>query len=112
MVTEPPNGLKLNMRATYAKITERTLSDCPHPGYRPLTYVLAFFHAVAQERRKYGKLGWNVSYDFNETDFRISHLLINTYLTKADEQGETKIPWNSLKYLIGEVSIVCLSVFC
>ena len=102
VVTEPPNGLKLNMRATYAKITERTLGDCPHPGYRPLTYVLAFFHAVAQERRKYGKMGWNVSYDFNETDFRISHLLINTYLTKAHENGDDALPWGTLRYLIGE----------
>ena len=102
VVTEPPNGLKLNMRATYAKITERTLSDCPHPGYRPLTYVLAFFHAVAQERRKYGKMGWNVSYDFNETDFRISHMLINTYLTKAHNNGDDTLPWGTLRYLIGE----------
>ena len=32
--------------------------------------------------------------------------ILNTYLTKAVEQGETKIPWNSLKYLIGEVSFL------
>ena len=102
VVTEPPNGLKLNMRATYAKITEQTLADCPHPGYRPLTYVLAFFHAIVQERRKYGKLGWNVAYDFNETDFRISHLLINTYLTKAHDNGDDVLPWGTLRYLIGE----------
>lgn len=38
-----------------------------------------------QERRKYGKLGWNVAYDFNETDHRISMALISTYLSKAYE---------------------------
>ena len=64
--------------------------------------MLAFFHAVVQERRKYGKLGWNVSYDFNETDFRISHLLINTYLTKAHDNGDDTLPWGTLRYLIGE----------
>ena len=52
-------------------------------GYADLVWTLAFFHAVVQERRKYGKLGWNVPYDFNETDFRISLSLVATYLTKA-----------------------------
>lgn len=79
------------------------LSDCPHPAFPPLVYVLAFFHAVVQERRKYGKIGWNINYDFNESDFRVSMQLLNTYLTKAFNQGDVKIPWESLKYLVGEV---------
>lgn len=29
--------------------------------------------------------------------------ILKTYLTKAHNQGETNIPWGSLKYLIGEV---------
>lgn len=66
---------------------------------------------AAQERRKYGKLGWNVPYDFNETDFRISLVLINTYLNKAIAgaaggvpamAGGEPIPWATLSYLIGE----------
>lgn len=72
VVTEPPNGLKLNMRATYSKISHETLTACPHPAFCSLVYVLAFFHAVVQERRKYGKIGWNVTYDFNESDFLVS----------------------------------------
>uniref|UniRef100_A0A8B9JE38 Dynein axonemal heavy chain 10 n=1 Tax=Astyanax mexicanus TaxID=7994 RepID=A0A8B9JE38_ASTMX len=103
VVTEPPNGLKLNMRATYFKIQLETLMSCPHPAYRSLVYVLAFFHAVVQERRKYGKIGWNVPYDFNESDFLVCMEILNTYLTKAHNQGEGSIPWGSLKYLIGEV---------
>lgn len=55
-----------------------------------------------QERRKYGKLGWNVAYDFNETDFRISMALIGTYLTKAYDNKDDMIPWGTLRYLIGE----------
>uniref|UniRef100_A0A3P9QDZ9 Dynein heavy chain region D6 P-loop domain-containing protein n=1 Tax=Poecilia reticulata TaxID=8081 RepID=A0A3P9QDZ9_POERE len=72
VVTEPPNGLKLNMRATYSKISHDSLSACDHPVFKSLVYVLAFFHAVVQERRKYGKIGWNVSYDFSESDFFVS----------------------------------------
>lgn len=71
VVTEPPNGLKLNMRATYFKISNEMLEHCPHPAFKPLVYVLAFFHAVVQERRKFGKIGWNVYYDFNESDFQV-----------------------------------------
>lgn len=74
VVTEPPNGLKLNMRATYSKISQETLSKCPHPAFCSVVYVLAFFHAVVQERRKYGKIGWNVPYDFNESDFFVSSM--------------------------------------
>ncbi|NXA03996.1 DYH10 protein, partial [Sapayoa aenigma] len=103
VVTEPPNGLKLNMRATYFKIPQEALEQCPHPAFKSLVYVLAFFHAVVQERRKFGKVGWNVPYDFNESDFQVCMEILNTYLTKAFEQNDDQIPWSSLKYLIGEV---------
>ncbi|XP_058137242.1 dynein axonemal heavy chain 10 [Dasypus novemcinctus] len=103
VVTEPPNGLKLNMRATYFKIAPEALEQCPHPAFKSLVYVLAFFHAVVQERRKFGKIGWNVYYDFNESDFQVCMEILNTYLTKAFQQNDPRIPWASLKYLIGEV---------
>jgi len=104
VVTEPPNGLKLNMRQSYSKVEEDDLASCPHKRFRPLVYVLGFFHAVVQERRKYGRIGWNVAYDFNESDFRISLSIMNTYLTKAfDRDGMNgPIPWDTFKYLIGE----------
>merc|ERR1712093_854092 len=90
VVTEPPNGLKLNMRQSYSKVEEEDLASCPHKRFRPLVYVLAFFHAVVQERRKYGRIGWNVAYDFNESDFSSCMLVIKTYLTKSHEnEAET-----------------------
>ncbi|KAH8417458.1 hypothetical protein KR222_000260 [Zaprionus bogoriensis] len=100
VVTEPPNGLKLNLRSTYFKVRQDRLEACSHRAYRSLIYVLAFFHAVVQERRKYDKLGWNIAYDFNDTDFEVCTEILRNYLSRC---AEDKIPWNSLKYLIGEV---------
>ncbi|XP_011639724.2 dynein heavy chain 10, axonemal [Pogonomyrmex barbatus] len=103
VVTEPPSGLKLNLQNTYFKMRPQLLESCPHPLYKHLIYVLAFYHAVIQERRKYDKIGWNVQYDFNESDFNVCISILDTYLTKALATKESSVPWNSLKYLIGEV---------
>ena len=103
VVTEPPNGLKLNMLASYSKVSEEAINACPHPAFKPCVFVLAFFHAVVQERRKYGKVGWNVKYDFNDSDFSVSMRLLENYLSKAHNDGNPQIPWDTLRYLVGEV---------
>merc|ERR1719311_156871 len=83
VVTEPPEGLKLNMKQSYAKISDADLESCDHTSFRPLMYVLGFFHAVVQDRRKFGRIGWNVAYDFNESDMLVSARLLLMYLQKA-----------------------------
>ena len=108
VVTEPPNGLKLNMLASYSKVSDEVLNACPHEAFKPCVFVLAFFHAVVQERRKYGKVGWNVKYDFNDSDFSVSLRLLDTYLEKANDDPAAQrrrgqIPWDTLRYLVGEV---------
>jgi dynein heavy chain len=48
VVTEPPNGLKLNLRTTYSRMNASNLTECRHTTFKSLVYVLAFFHAVVQ----------------------------------------------------------------
>lgn len=48
VVTEPPNGLKLNLRSTYFKMRQQTLDACSHPNFKSVVYVLSFFHGVVQ----------------------------------------------------------------
>ncbi|CAD7085089.1 unnamed protein product [Hermetia illucens] len=103
IVTEPPNGLKLNLRSTFFKLRQANLDACIHKSFKPLIFGLAFFHAVVQERRKYDKLGWNICYDFNESDFEVCMQILQTYLNKSLGSKVKRIPWGSLKYLIGEV---------
>jgi dynein heavy chain len=101
VVTEPPEGVRLNLRQTYTKVTDSELDKCDHWSIRPLMFVLGFFHAIVQDRRKFGRIGFNVAYDFNESDFKVSARLLDLYLQKSFNSKEV-IPWETIRYLIGE----------
>ncbi|UJR10037.1 hypothetical protein I4U23_014260 [Adineta vaga] len=103
VVIEPPSTLKLNLRSTFVNLNLQVFSESDHPAYPCMIFILAFFHAVILDRRKYNKIGWSCIYDFNETDFRVSVDILKVYLNMNLERGQLDIPWTTLRYLIGEV---------
>lgn len=100
MTTEPPKGLKANLKRLYNLVTEEQFSLCKAKDkYRKLLFSLCYFHAILLERKKFQQLGFNVVYSFNDSDFDVSENLLSIYL---DEYPET--PWDALKYLISGVN--------
>lgn len=78
MTNEAPKGLRLNMIRSFNSdplIDDEFMASPPGGDdidkfwFRGV-FALAFFHAVVQERRDFGPLGWNIPYEFNESDLK------------------------------------------
>ena len=100
MTKEPPRGLRANLKTTFLKLSDERLSATNKPAeYRKLLFGLCFFHALIIERKKFGPLGWNVGYEFNETDLDICISQLELYVNAYDD-----IPYAVLSQLTSVVN--------
>lgn len=100
MTTEPPRGIKANMKRLYSNINIQGFETCKEPTkYKKLLFALCFFHTILLERKKFQQLGWNVVYSFNDADFEVSEVLLLLYLNEYEET-----PFGALKYIIAGVN--------
>jgi dynein heavy chain len=105
MTNEPPKGLRANLRSAYYKLDNSKLDMTSRPDvYKRLLFALCFFHASVQERRKFGPLGWNVPYEFNETDLDISKGQLAIFLDRGGGEGEDGVPYQVLRFLTSYIN--------
>jgi len=100
LTNEPPQGVKQNMKRAFTFFSKESFED-KDPKIKTILFSLCYFHTVMLERRKFGPKGWNMMYPFSVGDLRDSALVMNNYMESNAASG--KIPWDDLKYLIGQI---------
>ncbi|XP_007947093.1 dynein axonemal heavy chain 6 [Orycteropus afer afer] len=99
VTNEPPKGLRANIRRAFTEMTPSFFEEnILGRKWRQIIFGICFFHAIIQERKKFGALGWNICYEFNDSDRECALLNLNLYCQ------EGKIPWDALIYITGEIT--------
>jgi dynein heavy chain len=101
MTNEPPKGFRSNTLRSFSNlIKEEKWESCVKKNeFKKLLIGLAFFHANLQERRKFGPLGWNIMYAFDESDLETSIAVLHRFLEEQEH-----IPWDALNFVTGHIN--------
>ena len=119
VTNEPPAGLRAGLLRSYSTIVDQDrLERIDAPIWRQLVYSLCFLHSVAQERRKFGPLGWSIPYEYATNDLAACLLFLEKHMyasaggapgtagmstATVASAAASAISWPTVQYMVAEV---------
>ena len=102
MTFEPPKGMRANLQGSFMSFDQEWFEGSQRSAtFRQLVFGVCFFHAQCLERKKFGALGWNIRYDYSESDLRISLDQLKIFVDDTAYPPD-KPPFAALTYLTGD----------
>jgi dynein heavy chain len=100
MTNEPPTGLRANLLRSYSMIADSIWQESSKPEiFKILLFSFCFFHAVVQDRRKFGPIGWNIAYGFTPEDLAVCKSQLMTFINQYDD-----VPYKVLNFLGAKIN--------
>ncbi|CAE8655305.1 unnamed protein product [Polarella glacialis] len=100
MTNEPPSGLRANLLRSFSAISDESMKESNKPEiYKTLLFGFCFFHAVVQDRRKFGPIGWNIGYGFTPEDLTVCKQQLMLFVNQYDE-----VPYKVLNFLGAQIN--------
>jgi dynein heavy chain len=100
ITNEPPRGIKANLSRTFADLSEEQYECCTKSkAFKKLLFGLAFYNALILERRKFGAVGWNIPYEWMNSDLKTAILQVRLYLEEQED-----IPYETLNVMVADIS--------
>lgn len=91
---ESPPGIKKNLARTYEGWGADFIKSGSSSRAQAL-FVLAYLHAIVQERRVYVPQGWSKFYEFSNGDLKTASAIVSRVCNEASENG-AEIKWNDI----------------
>ncbi|XP_030566728.1 dynein heavy chain 6, axonemal [Drosophila novamexicana] len=102
ITNEPPKGIKANVIGALSDLkTDFFEQHIQNGTWRAIVFGLCMFHAVLLERRKFGPLGWNITYEFSESDRECGLKTLDFFINR---EVKADIPWEAILYINGDIT--------
>ncbi|KAH0573495.1 Dynein heavy chain [Spironucleus salmonicida] len=122
--TEPPSGMKNNLLRQFNSINEEKFNLQSIIGKMPqvfdkngiigtwkrIVFSCMFFHSNLLERKKFGPQGYNLHYDFNDTDIEMCLLQLEDFFLKEFKRPSDilqglfiSLDWSAVEFIFGAI---------
>ena len=98
---ESPPGIKRNIQRAYENWSPEFIAKSGLIYRAQALFVLAWFHAIVQERRNYIPQGWTKFYEFSNADLRVGADIIDRLSENASKHN-TDVHWDFIHGLFNQ----------
>jgi len=103
ITNEAPVGMKAGLRNSYSWVSQDMLDVVQRYEWRQMLYIMCYLHSSVQERRKFGPIGWNVPYEFNQSDLSACTQFLQNHLMEMDAKKANQPTWATVRYMISQI---------